>query len=151
MAFYDSASGKSLWRGYDYHWEHKVIDFEKTSDHEVRGRVAGNEGREYNVTIDLDHPRKSSCNCPFADGRRVVCKHMVALYFASVPGSDEAFLADMDRREQEYQEAEERYCAQRLAAITESVNALSAKEARKRLIDLLYQDFLHDRYRNDYW
>ena len=151
MAFYDSASAKSLWRGYDYYCEGKVARFEVRSDHEIVGHVQGSDGAEYEVSIDVDHPRRSTCNCPFADGRRVVCKHMVALYFTSVPNSEDDFLADMEQRERDYEAQEERYREERLAEITASVKAMSAKEARERLIELLYQDFLRDRYRNDYW
>ncbi|NMB97839.1 MAG: hypothetical protein GYA02_14710 [Clostridiaceae bacterium] len=35
--------------------------------------------------INIVHPRKSKCNCPHADGRRVICKHMIALYFTVFP------------------------------------------------------------------
>lgn len=33
----------------------------------------------------MEHPRKSICNCPHADGRRVICKHMIALLFTASP------------------------------------------------------------------
>ncbi|MBQ0089720.1 MAG: hypothetical protein KBT27_10375, partial [Prevotellaceae bacterium] len=38
------------------------------------GIVSGSENNKYSVHIETDHPRRSKCNCPFADGRRVVCK-----------------------------------------------------------------------------
>lgn len=50
---------------------------------------------KYVVHIDKKHPRKSKCNCPFADGRRVVCKHMIALYFTAEP---QAALVELEER-----------------------------------------------------
>mgnify|MGYP002644725577 CR=1 FL=1 len=50
---------------------------------------------KYVVHIDKMHPRKSKCNCPFADGRRVVCKHMIALYFTAEP---QAALVELEER-----------------------------------------------------
>ena len=32
----------------------------------------------YDITIDVARPRKSICNCLFAEERGVICKHMVA-------------------------------------------------------------------------
>ena len=58
--------------------------------------VRGSGQKHYDVFIDLEHPRKSKCNCPHADGKRVICKHMISLYFAAYPKiaqkyCDEAF------------------------------------------------------------
>ncbi len=69
MGLIDCASGNSLWRGYDYYKEKKVKAFVPTSDTTFRGIVGGSHGESYSVNIDIEHPRKSSCNCPFADGK----------------------------------------------------------------------------------
>ncbi|MBQ7653812.1 MAG: SWIM zinc finger family protein [Clostridia bacterium] len=55
--------------------------------------VQGN-GRKYDVEINLEHPRSSSCNCPHANGKRIVCKHIVALYFAAFPKDAQRFYED---------------------------------------------------------
>ena len=38
-----------------------------------------------------------------------------------------------------------------LASIKRQVKNMSAKEAKDKLIDVLYQDALDDRYQDDYW
>ncbi len=57
----------------------------KISDTEFKGNVRGSNDMHYDVTIDIEHPRKSKCNCPHADSKRIVCKHMAALYFTAFP------------------------------------------------------------------
>ena len=85
MGLLDVASGKSVWRGYEYFSNKNVIVRQKISDTEIKGIVRGSNNTHYEVFIDVEHPRKSKCNCPHADGRRIVCKHMVALYFTVFP------------------------------------------------------------------
>lgn len=152
MAFYSAASGVSLWRGVDYYKDGKVASFEAAGDGAIRGIVSGSEGRTYDVAIDVGHPRKSTCSCPFAEGCRVICKHMIALYFASIPGSFELFEEDMRQEEERYEREEERWKQETFEQIRSYVAKLSAKEARERLTNMLYQDELDRRYRNnDYW
>ena len=55
----------------------------------------------YRTIIDVLHPRKSQCNCPFADGRRVICKHMVALLFTELPNEAEAYMLEIEESEKE--------------------------------------------------
>lgn len=83
MALIDLASSNSLWRGMDYFESNKVKEVEKINDNEYKSIVSGSS--DYNVFINLNHPRKSTCSCPFAEGRRVICKHMVATYFKIYP------------------------------------------------------------------
>lgn len=148
MAFYSSASNASLWRGVDYFDKGKVEEFTCLDDGTIKGIVTGSEGKAYDVVIDPSHPKKSTCNCPFAEGRRVVCKHMIALYFASIPGSREAFDRDMQALEAQYELQEKRWREETRKRIDASVAALSAKEARARLADILYRDALDERYRS---
>lgn len=75
MGLIEVASGNSVWRGMDYYERKKVISWEEDGADSYNGVVSGSEGNIYLVHIDKAHPRKSKCNCPFADGRRVVCKH----------------------------------------------------------------------------
>ena len=81
MGLIEIASGNSVWRGIDYYKNHKVVSWSKSGDSTYRGDVSGSNEENYNVHIDKLHPRKSVCNCSIAGGRRVVCKHMIALYF----------------------------------------------------------------------
>lgn len=137
MAFYDSASGASLWCRYDCFIAGKVSECYPIGEHGFEGRASGSEGAEYRVRIDVDHPRKSTCDCPFAKDRAVVCKHKIALYFEALPGSVDAFLRDMEEREREYREWEKKEAEARRRRIVAYVNGLTAKEARAQLIEYL--------------
>lgn len=85
MGLLQLCSGNSSSRGYDYYKEKRVLSFSKVDDEEFIGEIKGSGNNIYNVKINIDHPRKSSCNCPFAYGTRKICKHMVALYFTCLP------------------------------------------------------------------
>ncbi len=114
--------------------------------------LPGVKNNFYDTTIGLLYPKRSACNCPFAEGHRVICKHMIALYFTAVPNSFEHFEEDMRSAEARYELEEERWRKEELGRIKKHVAALSAKEARERLVDILYQDAHAYRYRNDrYW
>ena len=149
MAFYNAASNASLWRGIDYYRRGNVLGFSCADDGIVVGAVKGSGGSAYDVTINREHPRKSTCSCPFAKGRRVICKHMVALYFASTPGSYEAFEQDMRKLEVQYELEEKRWREETRKRIETEVAALSAKEARVKLAEILYNNELEERYRDD--
>ena len=85
MGLIEMASGSSVWRGMDYYERKMVCSWKKSGEEAYDGVVSGSEGNKYSVHIDKVHPRKSSCNCPFAEGRRVICKHMIALLFTAEP------------------------------------------------------------------
>ncbi len=81
MGLLDLASGASVWRGYEYYKDGSVLLKKKITDHEYSGSLRGSGNKHYDVFIDIEHPRKSHCNCPHANGKRIICKHQVALYF----------------------------------------------------------------------
>lgn len=85
MGILDSASSQSVSRGYDYYKEGRVVLCQQISNYEFMGKIQGNDSKPYNVVININHPRKSTCNCPFAKGRQIICKHMVALFFYVLP------------------------------------------------------------------
>ena len=151
MAFYSSASNNSTWRGVDYYEKRKVKFSRAVGDALYEGEVEGSEGRVYSVRIDVEHPKRSTCTCPFAEGRKVVCKHMVALYFESVPGSLDAFHRDIREEEARCELEEQRWREETLASITKLVRSMSAKEAKDKLIDMMYRNMMNDRYSDDYW
>ena len=140
MGLLDLASGNSLWRGIDYYQSKKVNNIKKTNDGEYDSIVSGTD--EYMVHIDINHPRKSTCTCPFADGRRVICKHMVATYFTIYPDEAERII----KEEQEYEEEEERLFDEHLDEVREYVNGLSEEEVRAMLIDRLMDEWYGDDY-----
>ena len=127
--------------GIDYYQSKKVKKIKKISDNEYDSIVSGTE--EYNVHIDINHPRKSTCTCPFADGRRVICKHMVATFFTIYPEEAERII----KEEQEYEEEEERLFEEHLEEVREYVNGLTEDEVRALLIDKLMDEWYDDDYR----
>lgn len=54
--------------------------------------------KEYKVHLDINHPRKSSCSCPHADGKRIICKHIVAVYFAVNPKEVKRIDKEIDKQ-----------------------------------------------------
>lgn len=88
MGLLECASYMSKIRGYDYFKEHKVRIMAQLTETQYRAAVLGSTASPYDVLIDIAHLRKSKCNCPHANGRRIVCKHMVAVYLTAFP--DEA-------------------------------------------------------------
>ena len=141
MGLIDLASSNSLWRGIDYYQSKNVKKIKKISDDEYNSIVSGTE--EYNVHIDINHPRKSTCTCPFAAGRRVICKHMVATFFTIYPEEAERII----KEEQEYEEEEERLFEEHLEEVREYVNGLTEDEVRALLIDKLMNEWYDDDYR----
>ncbi len=143
MGLIETASANSVWRGMDYYEAKKVISWEKTGTFAYDGVVSGSEGNKYTVHIETNHPRRSTCNCPFAEGRRVVCKHMIALYFTAVPNAADDFLRQVEEWEAEEQEREK----QHYEDLRKYVNQLSKAELRERLYDALVE--LEER--DNYW
>ena len=76
----------------------------KINADEYEGEVTGSESAPYRVRINIVHPRKLSCNCPHANGRQIVCKHKVALYFTAFPKEAGAYLAEVAAYEREQEE-----------------------------------------------
>ena len=143
MGLIETASANSVWRGMDYYEAKKVISWERTGTFAYDGVVSGSEGNKYTVHIETNHPRRSTCNCPFAEGRRVVCKHMIALYFTAVPNAADDFLRQVEEWEAEEQEREK----QHYEDLRKYVNQLSKAELRERLYDALVE--LEER--DNYW
>lgn len=135
MGLIETASANSVWRGMDYYENRKVVSWAQTGTFAYDGIVSGSEGNKYTVHIETNHPRRSTCNCPFAEGRRVVCKHMIALYFTAVPNAADDFLRQVEEWEAEEQEREK----QHYEDLRKYVNQLSKAELRERLYDALVE------------
>ena len=130
MGLLELASGNSVWRGYDYYKEGRVISSDKTDCNHYTGKVKGSEDAVYEITLDLDHPKRSVCNCLHAEGTRRICKHKVALYFSIFPGEAERIL----REAEEWKKAKEEREKERYNEIKEYVYSLSKQELRDELI-----------------
>ena len=98
MKLLNLASNNSFWRGIDYHHENRIISCKELAENCYQGKVRGSGNAVYDVTIDTAHPRKSACNCPFAEGRRVICKHMIALDLG-IPSGSAVFVEIRDGEE----------------------------------------------------
>lgn len=143
MGLIEIASSNSVWRGMDYYKNKKVVSWKNLKNGVYEGMVFGSEDNLYTVHIDTGNPRKSFCNCPFAEGRRVVCKHMIALFFTAEPEAANDFLEEVEKQEAEEEERER----QHYKNLRRYVNSLSKRELQKQLLDAMVQ--LEER--GDYW
>ena len=152
MGLIDLASGTSVWRGYDYFQGKKVLRYKKINDHTFAGKVNGS-GADYDITINLEHPRTSICTCPHANGKRIICKHMVALYFAVFPKEAERFYKEAVQAEQEEEVRQEKL----ENALANHISKMKKEDLQNALWQVLmdgpewqYERFLRD-YVPKYW
>ncbi len=131
MGLMEVASGKSVYRGYEYYIYNKVLFVEKIDEYQYRGAVEGTAGKPYEVLIDVIHPRKSHCNCPHADGKRIVCKHQIAVYFKAFPTEAKKYKKEID----DYYEEEE----QRYDRIEEELAKHLKKSTKQELMEMVWE------------
>ena len=134
MGILSLASGNSVWRGYEYFKNGKVIQTESVSDTEFTGKVSGSGNKVYDVKINTEHPRKSECNCPHAKGKRIICKHQVALFFSAFPYEAERYYQEVI----EYEEQEEKRQAEIEQKVIDYVCKLKKDELQQTLLELLF-------------
>lgn len=146
MELYKNASLQSQFRGYDYFKEKKVISFKNIEASIYNGKVKGNSSM-YDVTIDIEHPKKNShCNCPHADGTKIICKHMVALYFAIFPEKAKHFMNEINEHNRKVEEYEQELEIK----IRKYIKSMPKKELEEALLECLYQvDWLYDNFIRD--
>ena len=151
MGLLNISSANSIWKGLDYYQNKKVIDYRKITNYEYIGTVEGTTKKKYNVSINIEHPRKSVCNCPHAKDKRVICKHMVALYFTVFPKEIAAFLKEVEEGEKKYNE----YKEETYKKTIEYLNKLTKEELKETIIDLLeispewiYEKFIKEKVNN---
>lgn len=144
MGLLDCASGNSIWRGYDYYKEEKVTDIEQIGQERFAAKVCGSSGNPYSVELLLDHPRKSKCKCPHADGKRIICKHIVATFFTVLPNVAEAFYADA----MAYQEEEAKRQEDLSGKVCHYVRHMKKNELQQALLQLLFDgpEWQYDRF-----
>lgn len=61
--------------------------------------------------MNIEHPRSSKCNCPYAKDRKIVCKHIVALYFTVFSNEAKKFEEDAIKAEEDYEKYQEQLYA----------------------------------------
>ena len=134
MGLIECTSGASLWRGYDYYKENKVKNLQKINETQYVADVVGTMNEPYKVLIDVAHPRTSKCNCPHADGKRIVCKHMMAAYFVAFPKEAQR-IYDERIVHQEEEEKREEVLTDR---ICQYVWQMKKSEVQQALLELLF-------------
>ena len=144
MGILQCASGESNWRGFDYFNKKKVLRIEKIDDGVYKAEVAGSAKSTYEVELHIDHPRKSKCNCPHANGKRIICKHIVATYFTIFPDEAERFYAEYVA----YVEEEEKHQEELYKKLLQHVGKMKKSELQQALLDLLLYgpDWQYDRF-----
>lgn len=144
MGLLECASGTSVWRGYDYYKEKKVVRIEEIGINIFSAAVRGNSNEPYSVELHIDHPRKSKCNCPHADGKRIICKHIVAAYFTVLPDEAEKFYAEA----MAYQEEEEKRQEELSDKVCHYVWHMKKSELQEALLQLLFDgpEWQYDRF-----
>ncbi len=144
MGLLECASSASVWRGYDYYKGKKVVSLEVTGENTYSATVAGSSSEPYSVELHIDHPRKSKCNCPHADGKRIICKHIVATYFTVIPKEAERFYAEA----MAYQEEEEKRQEEMSDKVIEYVGKMKKAELCQALLELLFDgpEWQYDRF-----
>ena len=143
MGIISLASGNSCWRGLNYYKNKKVIELNKIDESEYLSIVKGTHN--YNVYLNIEHPRKSTCDCPLANGKRIICKHIVATYFTVFPKEAINFEEEQNRLHEEYEkEQEEEY-----DKVIRCLNRMSKQELIEELIQVfdygpewIYNDFV---------
>ncbi|MEG0873511.1 MAG: SWIM zinc finger family protein [Clostridia bacterium] len=147
MGLINMASGSSTWRGLDYYEEKKVSDLKEISQHQYEAIVKGSNHKKYNVFMDIEHPKKSKCNCPHAKDRNIICKHIVALYFTVFPNEVDRFLKEVEEEQKEY----EKYEKELYKKVAKDMNAMSKSELKEALTyvlnispDWVYDSFVRD-------
>lgn len=157
MGLLDICSNNSYWRGYHYFKGGMVKEVIRVDDGVYDAIVEGS--KEYKVHLDINHPRKSSCSCPHADGKRIICKHIVAVYFAVNPKEVKRIDKKIEMYEEERIEAEEKYnkaYKEVRERVIERVQKMSNEEVKQMLINYLinsemeYYDKQYEDY-NDYY
>lgn len=134
MGLIECTSSASLWRGYDYYKARKVKNLKKINDTQYTADVDGTMSEPYKVLIDVSHPRTSKCNCPHADGKRIICKHMIAVYFTAFPKEAQRIYDEYIT----YQEEEERREEELSDKICQYVWQMKKSEVQQALLELLF-------------
>ena len=89
------ASGNSCWGGLDYFKNKKVKDLKKINKNEYTSIVKGT--KDYNTKLNIKNPRKCTCDCLIANGKKIICKHIIATYFTAFP--EEAVNFEKEQKE----------------------------------------------------
>ena len=134
MSIISLSSGESAWRGDNYFKDGKVIFVKQKDKNEFVAAVNGSGNNVYAVKFDTDHPRKSSCDCPHANGKRIICKHIVAAFFAAFLEEAEKYYNEII----EYGKEEEKRQEELEDKLIKYIDKISKAELKEMLLELLF-------------
>lgn len=148
MGLIECTSNASLWRGYDYYEKKKVKDLQRIDDAHYSAFVEGTAEEPYRVHIELDHPRRSTCNCPHADGKRIVCKHIMAVYFSAFPEEAKRIYDEAVA----YQEEQEKLQEEMTDIVCRYVEKMKKSDLQDALLHLLFTgpEWQYERFIDEY-
>ena len=135
MGLIDIASSKSVWRGMEYYKQNKVLSYTINEDGTCEGVVAGSGDCDYRVHVDMEHPRKSTCDCPLANGRKIICKHIVAVSFCLDESESERFKNEKTI----YASEEEERRAKKYNKYMGFAKNMSLRELREACVELMIE------------
>jgi hypothetical protein len=115
---------------YDYYKNGNVKSHRQIGEYSYQGEIEGSENSVYSVMIDVEHPKRSTCNCLHAEGTRRVCKHKVALYLSIFPEEGDRVLREVE----EWEAGEEQRWHDECKEIERYVNSLTKQELREQLL-----------------
>lgn len=136
MSILSIASYDSKWRAYEYYKEKRVISWKYIDNHRIEAKVSGNQNKVYDVLLNLEKVKSSTCNCTHAYGNTIACKHKIALYFTAFPEKADQYLKELEDAEKEY----EAYVEQRKDDIRAYVKSLDLKTLRALYTEVLIQE-----------
>ena len=144
MSVLSLASGASAWRGYEYYHDKRVKSFTQTEGNTYDAEVLGSGGKVYHVHMDPEHPRRSTCDCPHAKGKRIQCKHLVAVYFTAFPKEAEHYYQDVVA----YEEEEARRQEEEEDRVVKYIVKMRKEELQQALLTLLFDgpEWQYDRF-----
>ena len=133
MALENVASSTCITRGFLYYRKGKVQKVEKINDNEYSSVVTGSNGENYNTHINVEHPRTSTCDCPYAKDNSKICKHMVATYFSVFPDEAEEYY----NRVGKYEEEEDKRVEGLRNKLSSCLKKMSREDLEKSISDFL--------------
>ena len=92
--------------GLDYYKNKRIKNLKRISDYEFTSTAIGTNN--YDIYLDVSHPKKSTCTCPLANGKRIICKHIVATFFTAFPDEAKNFESEQERLQKEYEDYQEK-------------------------------------------
>lgn len=134
MGILECASRASVWKGLACYAQERILRLDEIGEDIFCAEVSGSGDSVYEVELNIAHPRKSKCTCPRANGKRVVCKHIVATYFLVRPEEMDRLVAEsMAAQSGEVQRREERY--QKVCQYVRGMEQNALQEALLALLD----------------